>query len=116
MKLSDFKGDEAIEVLADIMEPAVAIITDPEIRKMSEDSNRWQIAMYMLKEHKDSILDMYEPLTRESREEATIPKLARLAMDIVFDKELTSLFSSQSQDGALKSSGSATENTEDGLK
>ena len=118
MKLSDFKGEEAIEVLADIMEPASVIMSDPDVQRMitHKGNSYLKIASYILKEHPKDILNMYEPLTKESKEEATPPKLIRLILDIINDEELRSLFSSQSPDEALKSSGSATENTEDGLK
>lgn len=118
MRLSDFKGEEAIDILASIMEPASIIMSDPDVQTMmSHKGNTYlKLASYILKEHKKEILDMYEPLTKESREEATPVKLIKLILDIVNDKEITSLFFSQSQDEALKSSGSATENTEDGLK
>lgn len=118
MKLSDFRGEEAIEVLADIMEPASVIMSDPDVqRMMTHKGNSYiKIASYILREHPKDILNMYEPLTKESKEEATPPKLIRLILDIINDEELRSLFPSQGQDEALKSSGSATENTEDGLK
>lgn len=118
MRLSDFKGEEAIEILAEIMEPASIIMGDPDVQRMlSQKGNSYlKIASFILKGHKKEILDMYEPLTKESRDEATPVKMIKLIMDIINDPEITSLFPSQSQDEALKSSGSAMENTEDGLK
>ena len=118
MKLSDFKGEEAIEVLADIIAPASEIVSDGEFQRMCSTSGvpYMKIVSYVLKEHKKSILDMYEPLMQESREKATPTKLVRLVLDIAQDPEITSLFFSQGQQEALTSSGSVTENTGDGLK
>ena len=36
MRLSDFKGEEAIDVLADIIEPITKILTDSEIQALSK--------------------------------------------------------------------------------
>ena len=118
MKLSDFKGEEAIEILADIMEPASIIMGDEAVQRMltQKGNSYMKVASYILKEYKKEILDMYEPLTKESRGEATPVKLIKVIVDILNDPELTSLFTSQGQEEALKSSGSATENTEDGLR
>lgn len=118
MKLSDFKGEEAIEVLADIIAPASEIISDKEFQRMisTQGIPYMRIVSYILKEHKKSILDMYEPLMQESREEATPTKLIKLVMDMAQDADLTSLFSSQSPEEALTSSGSAMETIGDGLK
>jgi hypothetical protein len=45
MKLSDYKGEEALDVLADIIEPLANIITDEDIQKLANDSKsslfRW---------------------------------------------------------------------------
>ena len=116
MRFSDFKGEEAVDVLADIMLPASDIITDEEFKKMCRTAGipYIKLAGYILKEHKSAVLDMYEPLMREPKAEATPVKLVQLIMDIVQDPDLSNLFFSQGQSEALKSSGSAMESTEDG--
>lgn len=116
MKLSDFKGEEAVEVLADIMAPASDIVADKEFQRMCATAGipYMKIVAYILKEHKGAILDMYEPLMKEPKTEATPVKLIQLVMDIVQDPELSNLFFSQGQNEALKPSGSAMENTRDG--
>ncbi len=114
MRLTDFKGEEAIDVLAEIMLPFSVIINDEEFQKrFKANIPRLEMASFVLKEHKKEILDMYEPLTKESRNEATPTKLIQLILDIVNDPELRSLFTSQGQTEALRPSGSATENTEE---
>lgn len=115
MRLTDFKGEEAIDVLAEIMLPFSVIINDEEFQKRfkAKGVSRMETASYVLKEHKKEILDIYEPLTREKREEATPTKLIQLILDIINDPELRSLFISQGQQEALKTSGSVTENTKE---
>ena len=116
MKLSDFKGEKAVEVLADIMIPASEIITDAELKKMVTKAGTpyMKVAGYIFKQHSTAVLDMYEPLMQESRDKATPTKLIQLVMDIVQDPDLSNLFFSQGQSEALKSTGSAMESTEAG--
>lgn len=118
MKLTDFKGNEAVEVLADVMEPVSVIVSDKEFQTLIKTKGTpiMKVVSYILKNFSNEVLDMYEPLTKEKREEATPTKLIQLILDISNDPELSSLFTSQGQQEALTPSGSATENTEDGLK
>ena len=118
MKLSDFKGEKAIEVLADIMIPVSGIISDEEVKKMltAKGIPYMQVVGYILKNHASKVLDMYEALMQEPKEKATPVKLTQMVIDIFADPELNSLFTSQSQDEALTPFGSVMANTEDGLK
>lgn len=116
MKLDNFKGEDAVDIIADVIEPASDIIADPEFQKLMRTGGipYIKIAVYVLREHKKPILEIYEALEKESKENATPTKLLKLIVDILEDKELSELFFSQGQTEALKSSGSVTENTEDG--
>ena len=91
--LDKFKNDQALDVLADIIEPANEIMTDPQIGELRENkATRMEVALYVIREHKPSIWKIYETLTGEKKEEATIPKLLKVVMDLFSDEELTSLF------------------------
>ena len=117
MKLSEFTGEKAVEILADIMIPASTIIADENFKAMVNQGETYMtIAGYILKQHKEAILDMYEPLMQEPRDKATPIKIVQLIMDIVQDPELNSLFTSEGQQETLTSSGSVMASTEDGLK
>lgn len=118
MKLSEFKGKEAVEVIAKIMVPAFHIMNDSKMKEMwnVEHRNVAECCAYALKTHTTYVLDIYEALAKEKRNKATPPKIIALLLDILNDPELRDLFSLQGQTGALTPSGSATENTEDGLK
>lgn len=51
--LSDYKGEEAIELWADILDPLSEIMTDDEVRKsIQTGKNRMVIAQKILKNHK----------------------------------------------------------------
>lgn len=118
MKLTDFKGTEAIDVLAKIITPISVIVNDAEFQRLikTKGSPIMNVIKYILNTFPDEILDIYEPLTKEKREDATPIKLIQLLADIANDPELSALFFSQSQTEDLNASGSATENTEENGK
>lgn len=114
MKISDFKGNEAIEILADIMMPISAIVNDDEFKsQIAKREPLMNTVTYILKNHADDVLDMYEPLTKEKREEATPTKIIKLLVDIANDPDISGLFFSQGQTEDATSSGSAMESTEE---
>lgn len=121
-KLSDYKGEEALDVLADIIEPMAIILADKDVK-----------AMVMNKDEKTPIIKLVKPLIKNHKSEV-IAILARVAdmpveeyektvnvftlpvqlMDLINDPQVKSLFQSQSQTAvtSLASFGSATENIE----
>ena len=123
MKLSDYKGEEAIEVLADIIEPLTAILGDEDMRKLVADNKGKKIApvVYikpMLKNHPKEILEVLAGIEKEPVEEykkkVNILTLPIKLLVLMNDPQMQILFTSQGQtDMNLKPhSGSATENTE----
>ena len=112
MKLSDLKGEAALDALADIIEPAVEIMTDTTFVKKIKQDDRIGAVQCMIKNHKKAIIVILAALERKKPEEyevniLTLPKKLLEAMN---DPELISLFQSQGQ--TETSSGSAMVNTE----
>lgn len=113
MKLSDIKGPEALELLADLIEPAAAIMADPEAKVQFEKSP-FKFVKFAIKQHRDEVMEILAILSGESVEEfsanvniLTVPKLL---LDLINDEELMELFGSQGQTGDATSSGSASAN------
>lgn len=115
MKLSDFKGEEALDLMADLMEPATEIINDPQIKAL-KGQPYIKVAQYILKNHKKNSLAIYELLCKEDRKKATPPKILALLIDVLNDPDLQSLFTWQGQKMQEPSSGSATANTKENEK
>ena len=112
MKLSDFKDEEAIDVLADIIEPAARIMADNGMREMIESGvPPVELIRNALKARKKEVIEIIATLHRVPVEEChfNVASLARDLMDIVSDPELTQVFTSQVQTTASVSSGSAME-------
>lgn len=119
MRLSDFKGEEAIEVFAEIVEPLSKIIGDSEIQELAK--KKADVVKYVkpaLKNHKKDIIRILSILNRKTVEEfeneITLLNLPIMIVDLINDPEVQNLFRSQGQIQltSLASSGSATENTE----
>lgn len=55
MKLSEYKNEDAIEVIADIIEPLSAIFTDDEIKK---EKNRMKAISKALKKYKKEVIQI----------------------------------------------------------
>ena len=116
MKLSDFKGEKALDVLADIIEPIVEIATDEDVRNdIRADGGKLKVAKTILKKHKSAIIDILAALNgqtaNEFAESINILTLPMAIVEVLNDEMLMQAFASQSQTGAAKSFGSASQNT-----
>lgn len=112
MKLSDIKGEEALDVLADLLEPAAEILSDKEV-KTAFNKSPLVGAKVAIKNHKKAVLtvlavcDGADPATYKPNVFSLPAKL----LEILNDPEIIGLFNWQGQTDKT-SSGSATENTE----
>ena len=59
-KLSDYEGNEAIELYGDLLKPASAIFTDEEIKNLRKNKNSTMLDMasLMLKNHSNEISEI----------------------------------------------------------
>jgi len=119
-KLSEYKDEEAIEILADILDPVATIATDKglvdDIRKnFSKGGQRIRIISRALKTHKKEIFEILAALERVPVEEyhCNMATLPAQILNILNDKDLMEYFLSSAETGEETSSGSATENTEE---
>lgn len=120
MKLSDYRGEEALDVFADILEPMTEIITDEEIVKLAktEGTPVMSFVKPAIKNHKKAIIAILARLENKPVEEyvktLTLFTLPKQVLDLFNDPEVQSLFHSQTQTDVKSeaSFGSAMENTE----
>ena len=116
MKLSEYKNEQALEVLADLLEPALEIFTDKELIKLIKaEGSKAAAIKYAIKEHTKSVLEILaitEGVPVEEYE-CNVMSLPAKILEILNDKELMSFFSSQLPMGEQTSFGSATESTEE---
>ena len=117
MKLSDIKGEAALDVLADLLEPAAEILGDQAVKTAFNGGSPLSAAKVAIKNHKKAVLtvlaicDGADPATYSPNVFSLPAKL----LEILNDPEIIGLFNWQGQTDKT-SSGSATENTGDGAQ
>jgi len=114
-KLSDYTGDDAIELWADLLEPLSTILTDENVRDVIQSGDsRLNIAKTILKSHKKEAVTILLRIDPEPINGLNIIlRLIALLADIGENEEIKSFFGYAAQvkkdDG---SSGFVMENTE----
>lgn len=93
MKLSDIKGERALDVLADIMEPISEIITDEAVRAAMAESKIKGIAL-AIKTHKKAVVEIMATLDGEDPEtyEYDFLTLPHKVLELLTDDAVQSLF------------------------
>lgn len=119
MRLSEIKGTDAIDVIADIIDPVTVILADKEIQEAIETKKPYLlIAKTILKNQKEAILEVLAVLHKENPKEfkpslIELPiMLVQLVQDVMNNKELVDLFQLQGVKTASVSSFPAMQNTE----
>lgn len=110
MKLSEIKGERAIEVIADLIEPIADIASDPkcanlfrgEVKKGETPReaglrNLKSKIPYLLREHKKSIIKVLSILNDLPAESLNMFSILKGVLDMFNDKELIELFTSAAQ-------------------
>ncbi|MEE0899336.1 MAG: hypothetical protein UIM25_00420 [Bacteroidales bacterium] len=107
MKLSEIKGERAIEVIADLIEPLSNIAIDPNIKsvlsfKKKENETAEEAAVkaiqknipVLLKHHKKDVAKVLGVLEGVDPEKLNILEILKGLTDMMTDKALMQLFSS----------------------
>ena len=113
MKLSEYQGEAALDLLADLIEPAGEIMSDKEIGEVFK-KNRFKAIGLAIKNHKKAVMQIMAVLDGVPVEEykCNVFSLPVKILEILNDPEMIQLFQYQGQTGDANSSGSASENIE----
>ena len=113
MRLSEIEGEKALDVLADLLEPASEIVSDKEVEKHYKSGQTLLAVKAALKNHKKAVIEILA-ITEGEDPETYKPKVLTLPaklLEIFNDPDIIDLFRLQGQEDKT-SSGSATENIE----
>ena len=115
MKLSDIKGEKALDVVVELIDPVTSIIADKEVVAIYR-SNKPRILLIkkMIEKHKKEVLHILAVLNDKDPKtyKPSLIELPMMLWDLLNDEDLNSLFTSQNQMKESDSSGSVTENIE----
>ena len=114
MKLSEYQGEAALDLLADLIEPAGEIMSDKEIGEVFK-KNRFKAIGIAIKKHKKAVIQIMATMDGVPVDEykCNVFSLPVRILEILNDPDLVQLFTYQGQTGDANSSGSVSENTEE---
>lgn len=118
-KLQDVKGEEALDVLADVLEYAVKLVQNDTIREILNKKGFRDVEAIkvLIKEGKHEIIQMMAVIDGKPYDEF-LDSLDLLTLPVMLyetfnDEALQAVFTSQVQKMGVNSSGLATENIEE---
>lgn len=121
-RLQDVKGEEALDVLADVLDYAVRLVKNDKIREALNTNGFRDIETIklLIKEGKHEIISIMAIIDGKSYDEF-VETLDLLTLPVMLyqtfnDEALQSVFISQAQATGVTSSGLATETTEENGK
>lgn len=122
MKLSELKGERAVEAIADLIEPLTNIATnrnkwakqnvkpvEGESKQEATARNLKEQLPVILRENKSDLLSIITIITGENAEEMSLPRIMKESIELLSDKDLGDLFLSVS---AITARASHTESSE----
>ena len=116
ISLSKFENEDAIDLLAEIIEPASLILSDEEFsRKWTSGQPVILAVKYALKNHKKEVVQIISALHGENPETYRF-NLLTLTADLILllnDSYLKEVFTLQAQNETNENSGSVTVSTEE---
>ena len=115
-KLSEYKDEEALDLLADILEPAIKIFADPDFARAMMADKRMTAIKVAVKSHKHEVMEILAAMDGVPVNEyhCNVLTLPMRLLDIMNDEGLKAVFTSQVQEKKEStSSGPVTENTGD---
>lgn len=113
MKLSEYKGEDALELLADILEPTAIILKDQSVWELAKKSRPIDCVTYVLREYKKEIIQIMAAMDGVSvdKYECNVFTLPSKLLEITNDEDMKTFFNSQLQNVAGEYFGAVTEDT-----
>ena len=110
-KLSEIKGESALELLADLLDPISVITSDKKFVAVARKGNRMASAKILLKDHPKEIIKIMALLNGEDPDSYEPPLLSLpiMIIELLNDPDLAILFQSGE---TVTPSGSPTESIE----
>ena len=94
MKLSEYKNEQALDILADILEPSAKIFSDKDVKKAFETGDKIKGIKAAIKTHKNEIIEILAVLdgVPVAEYECNVLTLPVKLLEILNDTDLMSFF------------------------
>ena len=117
-RLSEYKNEEALDLLVEIMEPAAELMSDKDTINLlysKAAGDRMKGVKQMIAEHKGAVIEILAALegVPVNEFECSIFALPTRLLEILNDKELLSFFMDQQTQNSETSSSSAMDHTQE---
>lgn len=98
-RLSEYKDEEALDLMADLLEPFVTILGDEEFANEYRSGKTLAAVRVAIKKHKGEVMDILARMDNTPREQyhCDILTLPMRLLDILNDENLKEVFTSQVQ-------------------
>ena len=116
MKLSEIQNEDALDVLADLLDPISKMAVDKSLREALLTQGKMAFIKSAIKNHKSETLEILAILEGVpiSEYKVSLIQIPIKLTELLNDEDLLSFFQSQGLKISNEYSGSATENTEAG--
>lgn len=95
-KLSEIYGEEAIDVLTELIDPAFTIMNDTQLRTMLETGAEYKdITKYVVNTYRNDVMHILKVLSGEEDYNPSITGLIKDVYSLFEDEELMDFFDSQ---------------------
>jgi len=113
-KLSEIQNEDALDVIADILDPVIEICQDDELKEVMTKNDRMAAIKIAIKNHKEAIMLILATLDGEPLEtyKINLIQIPTKLMELFNDPDMAAFFQSQGLKISGVSFGSATETTE----
>lgn len=97
MKISDFKNEDALDLLVEILDPIGVLFADKDFTDSITKGDKLKAVKVAITNHKEEILMILACLEGKKREEyqANIIEMTKQILEVFNDKELVDFFISQ---------------------
>lgn len=115
MKISNLRGEDAIDKMADLIEPITAIASDKDFEKLYKSKPLVFSVQHCLKHHKNEILEILAIINCEDPDYFN-PKfweIPKMIFDVLDDENVKSLFLSQQMSDLNDISSAVVENSKE---
>ncbi len=115
MKISNLRGEDAIDTMADLIEPITAIASDKDFEKLYKSKPLVFAVQYCLKHHKKEILEILAIINCEDPDyfDPKFWEIPKMIFDVLDDENVKSLFLSQQMSNLNDISSAVMENSKE---